>query len=210
MLPSSPPGSRSAPEKWPKMAALLCFLSRCLQPKRLARNVSRPEASTTNLVCQVRSAPSSCRTLTSAPSGTEVHLRHAAALDRARALAHRIAEQDVVELRAAHLVGGRIGLVPCIREIEHRRPVVPGRHELHAILRHADGLDFLGHAQALEQLQVQRQQRFADVEARMTRFFEQHDVASLLREQGGDRRPGGAATDHQDFASGLSRHTAPS
>ena len=57
--PSVLPGSRVAPSKWPKIAALLCSRMRCLVPKRLARKVSRPEASTTNFVCQVRSLPSS-------------------------------------------------------------------------------------------------------------------------------------------------------
>jgi hypothetical protein len=77
---------------------------------------------------------------------------------------------------------------------------VIGRHELDAPLPHADRLDLGTHAEALEQLGVRRQQRFADMETRMTRLFEQRHVTPLARQQCGDRRAGGTAPDHQHVA----------
>ena len=58
MLPSALPSLRRALRKWPKIAALACFLFFLLMPKRSERNVSRPEASTRNRVRQVWVEPS--------------------------------------------------------------------------------------------------------------------------------------------------------
>ena len=56
------------------------------------------------------------------------------------------------------------------------------------------------YAQLLEQWQVGRQQGFADVEARVARFFEQGDPVAPLGQQRRRSRPGRAAPDHQDVA----------
>ena len=52
----------------------------------------------------------------------------------------------------------------------------------------------------VEQRQVHRQQRFADMEARMAVLFQQDDFPALLREQGRRRGAGGAAADDEDVA----------
>src|SRR3990167_1278321 len=59
MLPSAEPSLRLAWLKWPYTAELLCLGLRCLILKRLARKVSRPEASTTKRGCHSTSRPSS-------------------------------------------------------------------------------------------------------------------------------------------------------
>src|SRR3970040_372668 len=117
------------------MAALLCFRLRSLTPRRLARNVSRPDASTTNLVCHARSRPLSSRAATSAPPG-----RNFTPVTRAPSIP-----------RSPHLVGGREGVVQRIREFKHHRLLVPGGNELRAVLGHADRLDLPGDAELLEQ-----------------------------------------------------------
>src|SRR5581483_11773347 len=113
-------------------------------------------------------------------------------------LAPGVAEQDLVEFRAAHLVRRGKGLVPGVGELEARHIVVPRGDELGAELGHADALDVLRHAELLEQRHVERQQRLADVEARMARFLEEDNVAAALGEQGGDGRAGGPAADHNN------------
>jgi len=75
-----------------------------------------------------------------------------------------------------------------------------GRDELDAELGHADLLDLFAHAQPLEQADVGRQQRFANVKARVLCLLEQHDTAALRGEQRGDRRAGRAAADHEHVA----------
>ena len=74
------------------------------------------------------------------------------------------------------------------------------RDKLDAELGHADLVDLFAHAQALEQLDVARQQRLADVKARMLGLFQQHHVAALLRQQRGHGRAGWAAADDEHVA----------
>jgi len=64
----------------------------------------------------------------------------------------------------------------------------------------ADGVDLFQHAQPLEDRQVVRQQRFADVKARVVLFLEQGDAPALLREQGRDGRAGRSAAHDKDVA----------
>jgi len=71
------------------------------------------------------------------------------------------------------------------------------------VLWHADRVDFVGNAEPLEQRHVHREQRFADVKARVASLFQHHHVAPAGREQRGDRRARGAAADHQHVASGF-------
>src|SRR5207237_315145 len=132
--------------------------------------------------------------------------RGAAAFDRAGALARGVAKQDFVEFRAAYLIGRRKGLVPSVGKVEADRLLVPGRYEFGAVFRHADASDLFGHAQPLEERQVERQQRLADVKARMALLLEQHHVAAALREQRRERRSGGSPADNEYFAA---RHASP-
>ena len=80
--------------------------------------------------------------------------------------------------------------------------VVVGRDELRAVLAHADALDLVAHAQALEQRQVQRQQRLADVKARMVFLLRDDHAPAALGEQGGDGRAGGSAAQDEHVAGG--------
>jgi hypothetical protein len=101
----------------------------------------------------------------------EVDLAHAAVLARLGDHARGAAEEDLVEFGAAHLVGDRHRAVGGVAEQEARAVGVRGRDEGRARLHHPD----LGHlardTQLLEERQVRRQQRLADVEARMGILF---------------------------------------
>ena len=130
----------------------------------------------------------------------EAHLPHPAALDRLRAARRGVAKQQLVELGAAHLPGVGHGLVPGVDELDAGLVLVLRRHELDAVLRHADAFDLLAHAERIEQRRVRGQKRFADVKARMTTLLEQDDVAAPFGEQGGNRRAGRAAADDENVA----------
>ena len=200
MLPSSLPGSRSAPVKWPYSAELLWRLFFSLQRSWLASSVSRPEASTTKRARQRAPRAVVELDLDGRAVAVELDLAHALALEGARALGGGVAEQDLVELGAAHLPGVRHRLVPGLAELDELAMLVVGRDELDAVLRHADRLDPLAHAEPVEQGDVGRQQRLADVKARVARLLDDDDVAALLGEQRGDGRAGRAAADDEHVA----------
>jgi hypothetical protein len=115
--------------------------------------------------------------------------------------ARAVAQQDVVELGAAHLVGDREILVQRIAEVVHRRFVAlviefgPG-------LEHADGLHFRTDAETVNDRHVQGQERFTDVKARVVLLLQQRHLPALLGEEGRHGRAGGPAADHQDIAGG--------
>ena len=91
------------------------------------------------------------------PLVLELHFAHATALDDLGATARGVTQQDLVELRAAHLVGVRHRFIPCLGKAK----VLPAPiqvNEFRAALEHADGAHLSGDAQALEQRQVSRQQ----------------------------------------------------
>ena len=67
-------------------------------------------------------------------------------------------------------------------------------------LQHAHRVDFIAHAQPVEDRQIARQQGFADVEARMRVLLQQHDIPAGLGQQGRGGRTRGAAADHQHVA----------
>jgi hypothetical protein len=78
--------------------------------------------------------------------------------------------------------------------------VVVGRDELDAVLRHADRLDLLAHAEAVEQRGVGGQQRLADVEARVMRLLDDDDVATGVGEEARRSSSRRAAADDEDVA----------
>jgi hypothetical protein len=127
----------------------------------------------------------------------------ALAFERARALGGGVAKEQLVELGAAHLprVGHR--LVPRLDELDELAVLVVGRDELDPVLGHADRLDLLAHAEALEQRGVGRQERLADVKARVVRLLGDDDVAAGRGEQRGDRRARRPAADDEDVAATL-------
>ena len=138
--------------------------------------------------------PSSCSALHAgaAAVGVEVDFAHAAALDHFGALARRIADQDFVELRTAHLVGVGHGLVPRVAELKGRGVVVPGRNELGTPFHHADAAHLVGYAEPFQQRQIGRQQRLADMKTRVVLLFQQGHLVAAFGEQrrhGRTRRP---------------------
>ena len=74
------------------------------------------------------------------------------------------------------------------------------RVEVGAGLLDADGVDLLEHAEPLEDRQIVRQQRFADVEAGVMLFLQQRDAPALLGEQGRDGRAGRSTAYDKDIA----------
>ncbi len=133
----------------------------------------------------------------------ERDVEHAHAFPRIRTGGARAAEQHLVELAAADLVGVGVVLVEPRGEGEGGVPAVFVRDEARARLVHADRRDLLVQPQAFEDPQVQRQQALPDVEAGMVVLLQQHDAAALLGEQrrgGGSGRP---AADDQHVAKGL-------
>ena len=119
-------------------------------------------------------------------------------------------DENLVEFGAPDLIRICQGLVPGMRKLELLVPSVVGRNEFRTPLLHADGAHLLGHAEPLEQRQVGRQQRLADVKARMARFFEHHDAVAAFGEQSRRGRAGGSAADDQHVAGPRERrHFAP-
>ena len=162
--------------------------------------MSRPDASIRNFARQLRRAAVLELDLRGRAGLVEGDLAHALALERARTLAGGVAKEQLVELRAAHLPGVGHRLVPGLAEFDELALLVVGRDELDAVLLHADRLDLLAHAEPVEESGVGRQQRFADVKARVMRLLEQDDVAAPFGEQRGDRRAGRAAADDEHVA----------
>ena len=113
----------------------------------------------------------------------KLDIANAAAFDCLRARACRAAEQDLIELRTAYLVGKRQRLVPALGEFKGLMTPVPGGDEFGAPFLHADGFDFIGDAEACQDRQVRRQQRLADMKARMVLFLEQHDRVAAFHEK---------------------------
>ena len=134
--------------------------------------------------------------------GIELDLAHPAAFEGARALGGGIAEQQLVELGAAHLPGVGHRLVPGLGELDEAAGASwSGETNSTPHLGMPMRSTSVAHAEPVEQRGVGRQQRLADVEARMARPSRASDhVAALLGEQGGDGRAGGAAADDENVA----------
>ena len=132
--------------------------------------------------------------------GIEVDLGHAAVLERLCAAGGRVAEQDLVEHRAADLprVGHR--LVPRVGELQEAGMRVRGRHELDPPFAHADALELAAQPEFVEQPHVGWQQRLADVKPRVAPLLCEHHLAALARQQCGRGRAGRAAAHHQHVA----------
>jgi hypothetical protein len=106
----------------------------------------------------------------------------------------------VVELLALDLIGmGEHGVERAL-EPEHVDAVgVVLQRKIGPRLEHADFLHLLQHPQALQDGQVHRQQRFADMKAWVLAFFQQHHPPTVARQQGGGGGAGRPAADHQDI-----------
>ena len=148
-----------------------------------------------------RAAPSS------AAAVTADLVRHEVDAGDARAFAHFRARAP----RSAEAAGGRTRTgAPGRRTATSRSSCsaksnvivlrVLGGAELRAVLHHRDRRDLVADAEPLEERHVERQQRLADVEARVAVVLEHRDVAARAGQERGDRRAGGAAADHEHVA----------
>ena len=87
-----------------------------------------------------------------AARGIEIDIGDPAFLDNGRALRGGVLQQDVIEFRAAHLIGIGMTLVPGIGEFEIHRLLVVRRDEFRAVFDHADAADFLAETELVDQL----------------------------------------------------------
>ena len=68
-----------------------------------------------------------------------------------------------------------------------------GRRKVRADLQHADARNLVEDTESLQDRQVHRQQRLADVESRVTVLFQQRHRPALAGKNGGGGAAGGAA-----------------
>jgi hypothetical protein len=92
-----------------------------------------------------------------------------------------IAKEELVEIGTADVEAVGVDWVEPVGEGDALAQLV--RDELRPRLEDADALDILQHTQAREQAQVLRQQRFADVKARMPILLQKDDVTPALGQQ---------------------------
>ena len=109
--------------------------------------------------------------------------RHLHAFQDLGALGGAVAEQEIVELGAADFIGVGMILVEGEGEMELMMAAdLEVRVEVRAGLLDPDRVDLLEHAEPLEDGQVVREQRLADVEAGMMLFLQHRDTPALLGE----------------------------
>ena len=128
----------------------------------------------------------------------ELHLLRLAAFERLRTTSGGVAEEQFIELGTAHLPGIRHGLVDRVGEGDVAGVGVLGRHQLDAVLAHADGLDLLAHAQRIEERAVGGQEGFTDVKARVLGLLQQQHPLALPGQQSGGRAACGSTADDED------------
>ncbi len=128
--------------------------------------------------------------------GVEDELFHGRGLEHAGALADRVVEEDLVELRAMH-VEGEVRPGPSLAEGEGGLAlellVMEGDAEL---VEEPMGLDLVEHAQPGEDRHAVGHQRLTDLEAREDLALHHGDVETAAGEEGrGGGAPGPAAHD---------------
>src|SRR2546430_265659 len=109
------------------------------------------------------------------------------ALARVRTALARVREQHLVEVLPPHLVGVRRTVADRAIEGEGVVALLVVGLEVRAALVHAQRAHLLQHAEPLEYGQIHRQQRLADVEARMMRLLQRYHAiaaAALLARRG--------------------------
>jgi hypothetical protein len=141
------------------------------------------------------------------PLSPELDLGHACAFERFCSEAAAVIEQQLVEIRAPHVITVIDAQIRIVIKAECRRLRMFVRDNLRAGLVHADAADLVGNTEAFKQWQIEGEQRFSDVEARESILFKYDDVPALLREERGDRRPGRAATDNENIAFSVILHS---
>ncbi len=113
--------------------------------------------------------------------------------------------QHLVEILPPHLVGVRRAFADGAREREGVVAVLVVGLEIRAGLEHAERAHLVEHAEPLEHRKIHRQQRFADVKARMVRLLERDHSMAAPRQQRRGGAAGRTAADHRDVAL-LARH----
>ncbi len=111
-------------------------------------------------------------------------------------------EQEVVEVGAGDLPARGEALIEPLGEGELDGAAGVVGDELGAGLVDADGGDAVADAEAVEDGGVEREQRLADVEARVFGLFEQHHVPPAFGEEGCGGGAGRAAADDENVALG--------
>jgi len=81
----------------------------------------------------------------------QIDIGHARALQAARAFFHAVLPQDLIELRAPHLVGVRILGIPGFAEFERHGVAVLRGGEVGGVLREANALDLVADTELVEQ-----------------------------------------------------------
>src|ERR1700677_2968139 len=106
----------------------------------------------------------------------------------------------MVELVTPHLVAVGVLAVEALGEVISNALARLVGNELCTRLHYTHCCDFTAQAQPVQNPQVTREERFADMKTRMRVLFQQYDVPALLRNQRGRRASGGTTTDYQYVA----------
>ena len=181
---------------------------RCTDRAVRARTASRPLASTTTRAAIERRTPSSERASTPTarpPSKTTLVTSHPSQTSAPHALA--AAQEQLVELVARHLER----VIPARRErvgerVARRAGVRPAGplDEAGASLDHERVAHLLEDADGVQHADAPRQERLAQVKARMMLALEDDHAAAQRREARGAHGPSGAAADHRGVVDGHS------
>jgi len=127
-------------------------------------------------------------------------VRDVRTLNYVRAKPTAVIKQQLVEVGSSDLVAVPDTQVRVVGETKRRGRPVLIRDELCTGFVYTYASDLVGHAQKIKQGQVERQQRFADMETRKMLFLQQDNGFTLPSEQRRDRGASGAATNHNDIA----------
>jgi hypothetical protein len=134
------------------------------------------------------------------PARPEIHSFDAHPLVDPGALGGGVAEKDLVELGALHLIGVGPRFPHRIGEVHGARAAVLGGQQFRPVLADPDARDGVEDAQAFQHGHAVRQERFPDVEARVVVLLQDLDMPALFREQGRDGRARRPTADDGDIA----------
>src|SRR5262249_4442017 len=131
---------------------------------------------------------------------------YASTLQYLRAEAPAVVEQQFVEIRTSDLIAVADTEIGVVGKPERRYRVVRIGYELGTGLVDANAMNGVADSKPVKQWQIQRKQRFPDVEARKTLFFQNDDMFVLLRKQRSNGRAGGTTADNKHIAFTRVRH----
>jgi hypothetical protein len=197
MLPASAPG---APFGTAKLAEDGCALMlSVLAPQLLLRRQEGVAAAGIDHVTRVN---------TVAPAVIGVHIQvrvarsalldldHFLAFARVRAALARVIVEHLVEVLPPHLERVRRTRADGARKGVSVVAALVVRLEVRTGLEDAESAHLVEHAEPFEDRQIHRQQRLADVEARVARLLQRNHAVAAAREQCGGRAAARAAADH--------------